>query len=124
VASDPAAPRVVAYLDRYFSAINSHDYNAYQSLLDAGQQAQDPRSAFDSGYATTRDSSEVLTGIEETGGGRLTANVTFTSRQSPGSSVDGSACNNWQVSLYLVPRGSGYVKTATPPGYQARYTDC
>ncbi len=123
-ASDPAAPRVLAYLNRYFSAINRHDYDAYQSLLDAGQQAADPRSAFDSGYATTKDSDEVVNDIEAAGGGQLTANVTFTSHQSPADSVDGSACNNWQVSFYLVPRGSGYVRTAAPPGYHAGYTDC
>jgi hypothetical protein len=123
-AGDPAEPGVEAYLNRYFSAINSRNYNPYQSLLDAQEQQGNSRSTFDSGFATTKDSDEVLTGIQDTGGGSLTANASFTSRQSTGDSVDGSACNDWQISLYLVPQGSGYVMTAAPAGYHAGYTDC
>jgi hypothetical protein len=124
VASDAAEPQVEAYLNRYFSAINTRNYGAYQSLLDAQQQQGNSRSKFDSGFATTKDSNEVLTGIADTGGGTLTANVSFTSRQNPGDSVDGSACNNWRISLFLVPNGTSYVMTAAPAGYHASYTDC
>jgi hypothetical protein len=124
VANDAEAPRVEAYLNRYFSAINTRNYSAYQILLDAQQQQGNSRSKFDSGFATTKDSNEVLTGIENTGGGTLTANVSFTSRQSPGDSVDGSACNKWRISLFLVPSGTSYVITAAPAGYHAGYTDC
>ena len=124
VASDPAEPQVVAYLNRYFGAINAHNYNAYNSLLDAQEQQGNSRATFDSGYATTKDSNQVLTGIDDTGGGNRTAHVSFTSRQNPGNSVDGSACNNWQISLYLVPRDNSYVMTAAPAGYHAAYTDC
>ena len=123
-AGDAAEPRVEAYLNRYFGAINTKNYSAYQSLLDAQQQQGDSRSTFDSGFATTKDSNEVLTGIEDTGGGTLTANVSFTSRQDPADSVDGSTCNNWRISLFLVPHGTSYVLTAAPAGYHAGYTDC
>jgi hypothetical protein len=123
-ANDPAEPQVEAYLNRYFSAINTRNYSEYQSLLDAQEQQGDSRSTFDSGFATTTDSNEVLTGIDDTGGGSVTAHVSFTSHQSPANSVDGSACNNWQISLYLVPQGSSYVMTAVPAGYHAVYTDC
>jgi hypothetical protein len=121
---DPAEPQVEAYLNRYFSAINTRNYSAYQTLLDAQEQQGNSRSTFDSGFATTKDSDEVLTGIDDTGGGSLTANVSFTSRQSPGDSADGSACNHWQISLYLASQGSSYVMTAAPAGYHAGYTDC
>jgi len=124
VAGDPAEPQVEAYLNRYFSAINAHNYSAYSSLLDAQEQQANTRATFNSGYATTQDSNEVLTGIDDTGGGNLTAHVSFTSRQSPANSVDGSACNNWQISLFLVPRGNSYVMTAAPAGYHATYTNC
>ncbi|HEY7277461.1 MAG TPA: hypothetical protein VH594_15930 [Trebonia sp.] len=123
-ADDPAEPQVEAYLNRYFAAINSRNYDAYQSLLDAQEQQGNSRSTFESGYATTKDSNEVLTGIEHTGGGRLTANVSFTSKQNPANSVDGSTCNNWQISLYLVPYGTTYVMTAAPGGYHAVHSDC
>jgi hypothetical protein len=124
VAGDPAEPRVEAYLNRYFGAINSRNYNAYNSLLDAQEQQGNSQSTFESGYATTKDSNEVLTGIEHTSGGTLTANVSFTSRQDPANSVDGSTCNNWHISLYLVPQGNSYVMTAAPGDYHAAYSDC
>jgi len=124
VAGDPAEPQVEAYLNRYFSAINAHNYSAYNSLLDAQEQQGNSRATFDSGYATTKDSNEVLTGIDDTGGGNVTAHVSFTSRQNPTDSVDGSACNDWQISLYLVPQGNSYVMTAAPAGYHAAYADC
>ena len=124
VAGNPAEPRVDAYLNRYFNSINTRNYSEYNSLLDAQKQQADSRSSFESGFATTKDSNEVLTGIVDTGGGSLTANVTFTSRQTPADSIDQNACNNWQLSVYLVPRGNGYVMTAAPAGYQASYTDC
>jgi hypothetical protein len=41
-----------------------------------------------------------------------------------GNSVDGSACNNWQISLYLVPYGTTYVMTAAPGDYHAVHSDC
>ena len=123
-ASNPAAPQVEAFLNRYFSSINTRNYSEYNSLLDAQKQQADSQSTFDSGYATTKDTNEVLTGITDTGGGSLTANVSFTSQQSPADSIDQSACNDWQISLYLVPQGGSYVQTATPAGYTASYTDC
>jgi hypothetical protein len=124
VVGNPAEPQVDAYLNRYFNSINTRNYSEYNSLLDAQKQQADSRSGFDSGFATTKDSNEVLTGIVDTGGGSLTANVSFTSRQSPADSIDQSACNNWQLSVFLVSQGKGYVMTAAPAGYRASHTDC
>jgi hypothetical protein len=123
VASSPEEPQVDAYLNRYFSSINTHNYNEYNSLLDAQEQQADSQSSFNSGFATTKDSNEMLTGIQDTGG-NVTATVSFTSRQNTADSVDGSACNNWQISLILAPQGNSYVMTAAPAGYHAAYTDC
>jgi hypothetical protein len=123
-ASNPGEPQVETYLNRYFNAINTRNYSEYNSLLDAQEQQSDSKSSFDSGFATTKDSDEALTGITDTDGGSLTANVSFTSHQSTADSVDQSACDNWQLSLYLVPQGNGYVMTTAPAGYRAAYTDC
>ncbi len=117
-------PQVDGYLNRYFNSINTRNYNEYNSLLDAQEQQSDSQSNFDSGFATTRDSNEVLTGIQGTGGGSVTATVSFTSHQNPADSVDDSACNDWQISLYLAPQGNSYVMTAAPSGYHAAYTNC
>ena len=124
VDGNPAAPQVAAYLNRYFNAINTRNYSEYNSLLDAQEQQSSSKSSFDSGYATTTDSDETLTGITDTGGGNVTADVTFTSRQNAADSVDQSACTSWTISLYLVPQGSGYVMTAAPAGYHAAYAAC
>ena len=124
VASSPEEPQVEAYLNSYFNSINTHNYNEYNSLLDAQGQQSDSQSGFDSGFATTKDSNEILTGIQDTGGGNVTATVTFASRQDTADSVDGSACNDWQISLFLAPQGNSYVMTAAPAGYHAAYTDC
>jgi hypothetical protein len=69
-ASNPAAPQVTALVNSYFTAIDQHDYSAYASLFDQQMQQQNPESSFDSGYATTTDSAETLTGNSDTDSGR------------------------------------------------------
>jgi hypothetical protein len=123
-AASPAAARVQGLLDRYFAAINAHDYPAYSSLLDARLRKLDPPSTFTSGYATTQDSAEELTAISATAAGELAATVTFTSHQSPANSPDDSPCDSWRITLYLVPTGGGYLIGSAPPGYRASYQGC
>jgi hypothetical protein len=123
-AGDPDAPRVQLLLERYFTAINSHDYGAYGSLLDAQMRQLNPPSTFASGYATTRDSAETLTGITDTGGGSLAATVSFTSHQSPADSINNSSCTAWTITLYLRPQGSGYLIGAPPADYQPAHQNC
>jgi hypothetical protein len=49
--------------------------------------------------------------------------VTFTSQQDPADSVDGSACNNWQLTLPLVQQGSGYL-ISVPAHGSSTWSDC
>ena len=123
-ANNPAAPQVTALVNRYFTAINQHDYSAYASLFDQQMQQQNPESSFDSGYATTTDSAETLTSISDTGSGGLAASLTFTSQQSPADSPDGSSCDQWSITLFLVPNGAGYLIGAPPSSYRASYQAC
>jgi hypothetical protein len=123
-ASDPAEPQVVAFLVDYFTAINDHDYQAYVSLLDSQEAAALTPGAFAAEYATTADSAQTLTGIADGSGGSEAAAVTFTSHQSPADSPDGSACDLWSVTLYLVPAESGYVIEHSPPGYSPVVRAC
>jgi len=123
-AANPAAPQVTALLNQYFNAINTRNYAEYSSLLDAQMRAADNPASFAAGYMTTKDTAETLTSISSTGGGNLAATVSFTSQQSPADSIDQSPCNDWLLTLYLVPQGSGYVITAAPSGYQPTYSDC
>jgi hypothetical protein len=123
-AGNPAAPQVTALVNRYFTAINQHDYAAYASLLDPQMQQQNTQSSFDSGYATTTDSAETLTGISGTGSGGLAASLTFTSQQSPADSPDNSSCDQWSITLFLVPNGAGYLIGPPPSSYRASYQAC
>jgi len=124
VASSAAIPQVEMLLSHYFDGINTHNYAEYSSTLTPQNQANQPQSSFDSGYSTTTDSNMTLTSLTATGGGNLTATVTFTSHQSPSDSVDNSACNNWTLNYYLVPNGAGYLISPAPSGYQPTYSDC
>ena len=122
-ASNAAAPQVTTFLNSYFTAINEHDYQAYDSLLD--QQLQPyPQSSFEAGDGTTTDSDETLTSIADTGSGGEAASVTFTSHQQPADSPDNSSCDQWSITLFLVPNGSGYLEGPALSGYHASYQAC
>ena len=121
-AANSSAPQVQALVEHYFSAINSHDYAAYNSIHDA--KSQMAHSTFDSGYATTTDSAEEITTISDAGGGELAAAITFVSHQDPAKSINNSSCTKWAIMLYLLPQDGSYLITSTPPGYHAAYTGC
>ena len=124
VGSNAAEPAVETTLSAYFQGINTHNYAEYQSAHNPHEQATEPKSAFDSGYGSTEDSGMTLISLQSTADGGESATVTFTSRQDAGSSIDGSACNNWQVTYFLVAQGTGYLIGPTPAGYKPIYSDC
>jgi hypothetical protein len=124
VGSNPATPQVETVLSHFFQGINTHSYPEYISALDAQERAKQTQSAFDHGYSTTTDSGMTLTSLTGTGSGGLAATVTFTSHQAASSSVDNSTCNNWMLTFYLVPQGTGYLDGFAPSGYQPKYSDC
>ena len=124
VTSSGAEPAVEVTLSRYFQGINNHDYAEYQSAHNAQVQATEPQSAFKSGYGSTADSGMTLVSLDSTANGGVSATVTFTSHQSAGSSIDGSTCNNWQLTFFLVPQGTGYLIGAAPSTYKPIYSDC
>jgi hypothetical protein len=123
-AAAPHAAAVGAFLTRYFSVINRHDYRAYLRLF--GPQSRRALSAagFRTGYATTRDTKESLTGLTTSGPGQLAAAVTFTSRQDPGSSQEHAGCLHWSITLYLVRLGRRYVIGNPPDVYAATFRRC
>lgn len=122
--NNPAEAGVVAYLNSYFTAINSHDYTAYNNLLVPSLQANDSQSTFNSGFGTTKDKAETLTSIADTGGGGEAATVKFTSNQSLADSASNSTCTHWTITLYLQPNGSGYLDGPAPAGYHAAFAAC
>jgi hypothetical protein len=116
--SGAAVPHVQQLLSKRFQAINAHNYAQYASTLTTREQANQPQSNFDKGYKSTSDSGITLTALSQTSSG-LTATVAFTSHQDPADSGDGSACNTWTSTYYLVPSGSGYLIDTTPAGSPA-----
>jgi hypothetical protein len=121
-APDEAA--IVALLSRYFSAINRHDYSAYEQLFSPAQRAGLSAATFTAGYGTTRDSAERLHSIGVVGGGQADALVTFTSHQLAVDSPTDSSCTRWSIALYLVKQGHQYLLVAPPQGYLASYHAC
>ena len=127
-AQNPASPKVQALLERYFHAINTHNYQEWSGLLDA--QMQEPESSFATGYATTQDTAETLSSLTETGGGGLAATVSFTSHQNPADSIYHMSCTVWTITLYLQPSygqssaTGGYLIGSPPPGYQPAHQSC
>jgi hypothetical protein len=115
---------VLAFLDRYFSAINRHDYSAYQRLLGPQMRAQIPRSRFDAQVATTADSDAVLTGIRHTQSQLIAASITFTSHQDLADSATDSRCTDWTITLYLQSAGSSFLMEVPPPSYSALSAAC
>jgi len=119
-----AEPRIAAFVTRYFTAINNHDYQAYVSVLDSEERAEVTHAWFRAGYGTTTDSGATLTRITRRAGGGEAAELTFTSHQSPSRSPDKSSCDLWSITLYLIPDAGGYLIEHPPPGYQAHLQPC
>lgn len=123
-AASPHEAVVLSFLTSYFTAINNHDFAAYQGLFSVPLQADLSPSSFSAGYGTTTDSAIRLTDIAVIGSGELVAQVSFISHQQPTASPTDSACTSWTVSLYLLQQDGSYLLQQPPPGYQASYSAC
>ncbi len=115
------APQIAAFLQTYFQAINNRDYGSYSALFEP--RLRPTLQQFESGYATTRDSGAMLSGISPMAGG-LAAAVSFASHQQPADSPTGTSCTSWNITLYLKPHGSTYWIVHPPAGYHAHYQAC
>ncbi len=123
-ATGPHEAAVVAFLNRYFHAINSHSYLAYQKLFSPSLRSGLSATTFSAGYGTTRDSAATLHSISVTTAGQLEAAVTFTSHQQAANSPTNSTCTAWTISLYLSKDGGRYVLQTPPAGYQPVSRSC
>ena len=124
-AQNANASSVAAFLDRYFTAINTHDYQSYISLLSPQFRQGLTAKQFRSGYKSATESAETLVNITTGANGDLVAAMAFTSHQDPADSVDGKqSCTNWNISLFLERGSGGYLIDQPPPGYHASYSAC
>jgi len=118
----PGAGAIEAVINRYFQAINGRDYAAYQATQSPGNAMT--ASQFQAGFASTRDSDVLITGITTMPGGQPAADVTFTSRQQPQDGPEGESCTNWHVTMYFDGTAGTYTIGAPPNGYKAAYQAC
>ena len=121
---DPAAPSVEGFLDQYFAAIKAHDYQSYISLYDPNNPDGGTAEQFDSGYRSTADSGETLTGISAAANGDTVATVTFTSHQDPADSHYNENCTDWKISLFLKKTTAGYLIEKPPSNYHGAHSPC
>ena len=124
VAQSPATQSVVTFLDEYFTAINSHDYQGYLALLSPQLQQGLTAEHFNNGYNSTVDSGETLQSISTAADGDTAAAVTFISHQNPDSANQEQSCTSWSITLFLGQGGGGYVIDQPPSGYHASSGPC
>ncbi len=118
----PGASAIESVVNRYFQAINGRDYSAYQATQSPGIAMTAPQ--FQAGFASTRDSAVLITGITTMPGGQPAADVTFTSRQQPQDGPEGESCTDWRVTMYFDGSAGTYTIGAPPNGYKAAYQAC
>ncbi|HYY18883.1 MAG TPA: hypothetical protein VE864_08585, partial [Streptosporangiaceae bacterium] len=118
----PGASAIEAVINRYFQAINSRDYAAYQATQSPGVAMT--ASQFQAGFGSTQDSDVLITGITTMPGGQPAADVTFTSRQQPQDGPEGESCTNWHVTMYFDGTEGNWTIGAPPVGYRASHQTC
>lgn len=121
VNGQPAAAQVASFLQTYFTAINAGDYARYASLWPP--RLRPTIGQFRSGYRGSHDSHAILAALSPTAVG-VAATVTFTSHQPAANSPTHTGCTDWNVTLYLRSRGSGYRIVSPPTGYHPQYRRC
>jgi len=113
-AAAPQERPALSLLDRYFAAINAHDFAAYQKLFRPAVRSGLSETDFIARYGTATDSAAILHSITPVGRRELALMVTFTSHQRPSSSRIHSSCTNWSVRLNVVRDGSRYLMDNPP----------
>jgi hypothetical protein len=124
-AQNPDATAVATFASQYFSAINSHSFQAYYSLLTPEVQRGLTAQSFSSGYESSTDSDETLVAITTAANGDTAANLTFTSHQSASQAAGHTGtCTDWNITLFLESNGTGYLDGTSPSSYHAKYKYC
>jgi len=121
-----SARAVVELLTNYFSSINEHDYQLYRQVQTRAAFNADPRkwtlAGFMDGFGSTTDSQIRLREIGTAADGRLTATVSFISRQAA-SAGSGQTCTHWTITRFLRTEDSR-LRIDTNPGNPTRHFAC
>jgi len=82
-AASAQAPAVLAISQRYYDAINAHDYDAWTATVTSQRASQQSRASWNQGYRSTHEFSVVVTAITPTGADSATVAMSFVSTQDP-----------------------------------------
>jgi hypothetical protein len=123
-ATAPNEAAIAASLNRYFGAINNHDYLGYKRQFILVLRGKLSRAAFSAGFGTVNDSAEQLHNISVIGGGKVDAFVTFISQQPAADRRASPTCTAWSTEFYLGKRGTRYLLVAPPQWYQVSTSRC
>jgi hypothetical protein len=114
----PKASEVQALLQRYFAAINAHDYAGWTSTVTGSQASHWAQGDWERAYASTHDSDIYVSDIVS--GAPMSVRIQFVSNQTVDLAPSSLpvTCINWDVSYQLVDSGHGLrVGTSTRNPY-------
>jgi hypothetical protein len=110
----PDSYSVLHLLSRYFGAINSQDFAAYQHLFGASIRSSLSPTDFFTTYGTSRDTQATLLSVRIVNKDLLETDVSFISHQQPEASPTGTTCDRWSVALYMSRQGGRLVIVSSP----------
>ena len=117
------ADEVRLTLDRYFDAINRHDWAGAWNEFTANEQQKVSQAKLARGSATTQNSDIVLQSLTPLRDGQL-AVVTFQSTQDPEDGPDGQSCNRWKLGYTLKLSSGGWKIDAASAQGGTGHTSC
>lgn len=117
-AASAQAPAVLAISQRYYDAINAHDYDAWTATVTSQRAAQQSRASWNQGYRSTHEFSVVVTAITPTGADSATVAMSFVSTQdtadAPTDLPVARIC--WQTQLPVTKLGADARIGTSPSG--------
>lgn len=125
-AASAQAPAVLAIAQRYFDAINAHDYEAWTATVTPQRASQQSRGSWNQGYRSTHEFSVVVTAITPTGPDSATAAMSFVSTQDPADAPSDLPVTRicWQTQLPVTNLSGGGARIGTAPNGVTTKNSC
>jgi hypothetical protein len=130
-ASPEVVSRIVQVLDTYVSGINRREFASAYRAYSAKEKAKNPYPAWSLAESTSQLTGVTVVGLHGSvtgpGSGPVTADVTFTSRQSESAApVPAETCSRWSLTYTLVPdrSGTGYLIDDAQPINGSAHAPC
>jgi hypothetical protein len=122
----PMYDTVRELLQRYFDAINTKDYAAWQDTVIPERVARQPEDKWLADYRTTRDGNIVIYRIEVAEDDSVRALMTFTSTQDPNDAPQElpEACINWNVVFPLIQQDGAWRIDSSPASASPQHEAC